>query len=181
MTVEMTSQQWKRLAHETARWMRDVGAVFDVERHHRSYITSGDWVEQFEATHGVDAADMGTCVQHAHEEHLWISFEAYKGWYLSERPIDAATVVTRLINYVTSLADTIGKYLEHQDASGHMEEILAGYPGRVRRIEIEGVAPLLGAAGRKIAGEIGDQLTAAAERFRALPEPDDEDEEDTEA
>lgn len=176
MATEMTNEQWKRLARETARWMRSDGAVFDLDRHQRGYVTSEDWVEEFEPTHGVEPADMGTCVQHAHELGLWIGFEPFRGWYLSERPTDAATVVTRLINYLTSLADTIGKYLEHQDESGQMASILPGYPGRLRIVEIDAVIPLLNAAGKQLAGDIQDRLIEARNRMRELPVPDESDE-----
>jgi len=169
---------WEELVRDTVRWMREIGAVHNEQRHERSYVTSSDWAEQFGMTYDVCETDIGTVIQHAHRKGLWIGFEPFKGWYLSERPSDAATVVTRLINYLTSLADTVGKYMEAQHESGQMEQILQGYQGRLRVIEIDGVAPLLDAAGKQIADGVRTKLIEARSHFQ---EPDLDDEEEASA
>ena len=164
--------KWKELASNTARWMKEIGAVHDDQHHERSYVTSSDWAEQFGMIYDVHETDIGTVVQHAHEMGLWIGFEPFKGWYLSEQPSDAATVVTRLINYLTSLADTVGKYMDAQHESGQMEHILQGYQGRLRVVEIDGVVPLLDAAGKQVADGIRTKLIEARSQFQQ-PETND--------
>ena len=151
-----------RLTKNTVAWMRKVGAIHDNEKKTRSYITSSDWIDEFKTEYGVDSSDIGQVVQYAHSKGEWIAFEPFKGWFLSDSPQDAATVVTRLINYMTSLSRTVGKYLEAQEQSGQMEEIANGYKGRLKIGDIDEIAPLLDATGVKLSGTVKIALIEAS-------------------
>ena len=146
--------------------MKEIGAVHDSDKRHRSYITSADWEDQFMTTYDLDATDLGTVIQHAHEMGHWIGFSPFKGWYLGDEPEEAATVVTRLINYLVSLSCTVGKYMEAQRESGHMLEIAAGYKGRIKLESMEEIAPLLNAAGVEVSDSLRIALLEARDMFK---------------
>ncbi len=150
------------LTKSTVVWMRKVGAIHDHEKKTRSYITSSDWTSEFEIEYDVDASDIGKVIQHAHSKGEWIAFEPFKGWFLSDSPQDAATVVTRLINYMTSLSRTVGKYLEAQEHSGQMKEIADGYKGRLRIGDIDEITPLLDATGVRLSSNVKVALIEAS-------------------
>lgn len=163
---ERTNAEWKQIAGETAKWMKEIGAVHDSKKKRRSYITSSDWEAQFITIYDLDASDLGTVIQHAHEMGHWIGFCPFKGWYLGDEPEEAATVVTRLINYLVSLSSTVGKYMEAQRESGHMLEIAAGYKGRIKLESMDEIAPLLSAAGVEVSESLQTALLEARDRFR---------------
>ena len=163
---ERTNAEWKQIAGKTAKWMKKIGAVHDDEKRHRSYVTSADWEDQFMAVYDLDATDLGTVIQHAHEMGHWIGFCPFKGWYLGNEPEEAATVVTRLINYLVSLSCTVGKYMEAQRESGHMLEIAAGYKGRIKLESMEEIAPLLNAAGVEVSESLRIALLEARDMFK---------------
>ena len=163
--TERTDAEWEQIASETAKWMKEIGAVHDNEKKHRSYVTSSDCEAQFMTIYNLDAVDLGTVIQHAHEMGHWIGFCPFKGWYLGEEPEEAATVVTRLINYLVSLANTVDKYMEAQKESGHMLEILAGYKGRTRLESLDEITPLLNAAGVEVSESLRVALLEARDMF----------------
>jgi len=144
----MDNTRLQELARTTALWMQEIGAVHDDERKSRSYVSSGEWAEEFGLTYGVSECDIGEVVQAAHALGLWIAFEPFKGWYLSQKPSDAASVVTRLINYMCSLSETVSKYLAAQHVT-----------------EIDEIAPLLTAAGVEVANDVKIALLEAKDRF----------------
>jgi len=162
---DMDDTRLQELARATALWMQEIGAVHDDERKSRSYVSSGEWAEEFGLTYSVSECDIGEVVQAAHALGLWIAFEPFKGWYLSQKPSDAASVVTRLINYMCSLSETVSKYLAAQYESGRMLEITPGYKGRLRVTEIDEIAPLLTAAGVEVANDVKIALLEAKDRF----------------
>lgn len=163
--TERTNAEWKQLAQETARWMKEIGAVHDSGKRHRSYVTNEDWAKEFEALHGVQEDEMGTMVQHAHSMGLWIGFVEFKGWYLGESESDAASVSARLINYAITLLNTVGLYLDAGEESGHMSEILTHLQPRVRKIGVDGIVPLMGAAGRELADGLEQKLLEARDKL----------------
>lgn len=162
----MDEELLKTVAQETERWMKEIGAVHDNERKQRSYVTSADWEEHFGPIYGLAGSDIGAVVQAAHSMGIWIAFEPFKGWYLGETPADAASVVTRLVNYMCRLSETVNGYLVAQQSSGHMPEISDGYKGRLRVVDVDQITPLLTAAGVEVAEQVKVALLEASTRMQ---------------
>jgi len=137
---------WKSLARETGKWMKEIGAVHNYETKERSYITRADWVEAFGSLYEIDEEEWAYCLRNMFEQKIYVGFAAGKGFYLCNA-FDSATTLTRLINYSSSLQMTINLYIASMERGGGWPEIAPGMKGRIRISDVRQLTTSMEAMG----------------------------------
>jgi hypothetical protein len=166
---------WARLADETYRWMKDRGFSDRPFKpgstgSERGFMRVDDgkqdsWVVHFGELFGVEAEDWGGCLVAMTVAGWLIGFQAGCGFYIASNPGDAATAVTRLMNAAMSLLGYAEKLMSAQVGAGTFDQIVQGYPGRIRLKDLKEISPLLKAAKTGILPDLEIALLEAKVRF----------------
>ena len=157
---------WLPLARDTEKWMRNKGAFHDdsVSGGQRGHITREDWSNEFGVKYGVNKEDWLCCLTKMYNVGYIIGCDPGRGFYLAN-PADGPTSVTRLVNYVTTLCNTVDKIIESMAEGGHWDEMLPGFKGRVRIGDLDNIATLLEGAQVQLTDQVRTVLLEAKTRF----------------
>lgn len=152
---------WNNLAHDTARWMKRIGAI---ERNkQRGHITVSDWIEEFETIEEVYPENwLRKLVPALFRQGYTVGFDfgLGRGFYLSDSS-EAATIVTRWFNYISTLLKTLADVMEAMQESPEWDKIADGFKGRMRLGDLDKLPNLLAGAGIQIPEEVKTALLEA--------------------
>lgn len=157
---------WLPLARDTEGWMREQGAFHDNERRIRGHITRQDWEDRFQIEYGVTKEDWLVCLTKMYQAGFIVGCDPGRGFYLAN-PVDGPTSVTRLVNYVTTLCETIDKLIAAMAEGGHWEELLPGFKGRMRIGNLDDIATLLEGAQLQLTDQVRAVLLEAKSSFQS--------------
>ena len=155
---------WLPLVIDTEKWMREEGAHHDNERNVRGHIIRQEWEDRFNLEYGVTVEDWLACLTKMYQAGFIVGCDPGRGFYLSN-PIDGPTSVTRLVNYVTTLCETVDKIITAMAEGGHWNDLLPGFKGRMRIGDLDNLAGLLEGAQLQLTEQVRTVLLEAKARF----------------
>lgn len=164
---------WLALVRDTERWMREQQAYHDNERNRRGHITRQDWEDRFNIEYGVEKDDWLACLMKMYQVGYIVGCDPGTGFYLSD-PMDGPTSVTRLVNYTTTLLQTIDNIIAAMAEGGHWDELLPGFQGRMRIGDLDNIAGLLEGARIELTEQVKMALIEARDQFEEDANPEEE-------